>query len=214
MILGTNKRTKNVTLPKCLTINDNIIELTEKNKYLGVTLNSQLTFKDHINSCIGLTASKTNTLIFLRKYLNSEILVKIYKTNKLPILDYANVKKQRSQNRALRINFRNHPHISKEELHLKANLATLQQRADKQILCNYFKRSCNPLKYPQLSNTGITRQNQKIRFDIPMPVIERFKHFTIYYGAKLWDTLPKETQFADSYLSFKSRISARPDFDR
>lgn len=223
MILGTNKRSKNVTLPVNITINDNTLELTETYKYLGVSLNSQLTFKEHINSCIGLTASKINVLVFLKKYVSCVILLKVYKTNILPILEYANVldplvpkqlliKKQRSQNRALRIIFKQQQSINKLDLHRKAKLATLHQRADKQILCNFYKRSLKPDKYPQLDNTGITRLNLKIRFNMPMPTIERFKQFTTYYGMKLWDELPKETQMADSYLSFKNRVLNKPDF--
>lgn len=48
--------------------------------------------------------------------------------------------------------------------------------------------------YPQLPTTGITRQNAKIRFDIPMPAIERFKYFPHYYGTKSWDSLDHRTQ--------------------
>lgn len=212
-------------LPANITISGNSLELTDTYKYLGVTLNSQLTFKEHINSCIGLTASKLNTLVFLKKYVNCDTLLKVYKTNILPILEYANVlhpliskqllnKKQRIQNRALRIIFKQQQTLSKTELHIKAKLAPLHQRADKQILCNYYKRSLKLNKYHQSANTGITRLNQKIRFDLPMPTVERYKHFTAYYGMKLWDRLSKETQLADSYLSFKNRIGNEPDFDR
>lgn len=142
MILGTNRRSKKPNIPNELTINNNPIELVHKYKYLGLTLNSQLTFSDHMNSCIGLASSKLKTLAFLKNYIDHSLLLRIYKTSILPLLEYANIinplipnhlliKKQRLQNRALRIIYSHLPNMSKEELHQKAKLATLKQRADK-----------------------------------------------------------------------------------
>lgn len=87
MILGTTKRTRKVALPNKLTINNNPIELTDKYKYHSVTLNSQLTFFEHMNSCVGVAASKINNLTFLHKYSNHQILLTIYKTSILQKLE-------------------------------------------------------------------------------------------------------------------------------
>lgn len=137
MILGTNRRTKNVILPTELTINEIPLEITDKYKYLGVTINSQLTFAEHISTCVGIAAGKIRTLTFLKNYIDYKLLIRIYKTSILPILEYANIidplipkhiliKKQRMQNRALRIIFSHLHNESRQELHLKARLATLK----------------------------------------------------------------------------------------
>lgn len=74
-----------------------------------------------------------------------------------------------------------------EDLHIKANLTNISQRADKQILCMKLKRPYNDTTYPQIISSEITRQSQKIRFDLPMPTVDRYKYFPNYYGSKLYN---------------------------
>lgn len=122
-----------------------------------------------------------------------------------------NKKIQRLQNRALRIIYDKHD--SPEELHIKARLTAIQQRADKQLLNLMYQRSLTPSKYPQINNQQTaTRTSEKVRFEIPRPNSERFKNFPHYRGVQLWDTLNVDTQRAPSYLYFKSRIPRDPDF--
>lgn len=81
-------------------------------------------------------------------------------------------KLQRLQNRALRIIYDHRDNL--EELHCRANIAALRQRADKQLLNLMYRRSLNP-KYPQVMNLSstTTRASAKIRFDTPRPKVER-----------------------------------------
>lgn len=125
-----------------------------------------------------------------------------------------NGKKQKLQNRALRIIFAHEDYLSREELHFKANLTSIEQRADKQLLCTMYKRSLNPVMYPQLLSTGNTRSSENIKFKIPLPKYERYKHYPLYHGAKLWDLLTPQIQRSGSRLAFKNQLPRGPDFIR
>lgn len=224
MTLGTNRRINNlIALPTNIHIDQTPIEHVSNYKYLGIILNNQLTFKEQINMTVGIVAPKVNALFYLKRYVNYKTLLQIYKTTILPLMEYSNIaypliskslniKKQRLQNRALKIIYSHQTNISLEEMHTNAKLTSLSQRADKQILSMMFKRSLLPDTYKQLSSEGITRLNQKIRFDNPKPNLERFKYFPQYYGSNLWNALDHSTQKSESFALFKSRIPRTPDF--
>lgn len=201
------------------------LEIVQSYKYLGVELNPQLTLNEHIQTKINLVSAKINTLSYLKKYINHTTLLMIYKATILPIMEYSNIlsslipknlarKKQSLQNRALKIIFSHELQSSKEDLHLKAKLTSISQRADKQLLCSMFKRSHQPEKYAQIDRGGITRQSDKVKFDLPRPRIERFKAFPHYRGANLWDSLSCAHQHALSLLSFKNQLGKQPNFEQ
>lgn len=62
MILGTNKRTKLQELPRNLRMNYNTLELVLTYKYLGLTMNNQLTFKEHTERTINFVSYRINSL--------------------------------------------------------------------------------------------------------------------------------------------------------
>lgn len=66
MILGTIRRISRPILPLTPSINSTPLEVVNSYKYLGVNLNSQLNFNEHIQQTIGLAASKINTLPYLK----------------------------------------------------------------------------------------------------------------------------------------------------
>lgn len=221
MILGTNNN--KITIPCDIKIDSVRLELVNNYKYLGLLFNSQLTFQEQTHKTLGMVASKINALHYLKRYVNWKILLTIYKTTILPIMEYSNftypliaknliLKKQRLQNRALKIVFSHEPDLSIEDMHINSKLTSLSQRADKQILLMMYKRSLSPNLYKQLPSDGITRSNLKIRFDNPKPNIEQYKYFPQYYGTKLWDKLDGTVQRSDSYALFKSRLPRTPNF--
>ena len=113
MVFGSRskvKKAKNVTvnmkgvaLKKVLTF-----------KYLGLTLDQTLNYNHHVSSVIRTVMHKMTLLAKMKKYLNTDVALLIYKAMLLPYLDYADVifnksnsldldKLQRLQNRCLRI---------------------------------------------------------------------------------------------------------------
>lgn len=91
MILGTNRHTKLDNLPIPLSLNSQPLDIVPTYKYLGLTLNSQLTFREHTTQIINFASYRINSLIFFKKYVNHNTLLQIYKTTILPIFEYANI---------------------------------------------------------------------------------------------------------------------------
>lgn len=88
---------------------------------------------------------------------------------------------QRLQNRALQIIYNSHSPL--QELHTRAKLQPVRQRADRQLMFLMYRKSLLPETYPQLTNPAIeTRTFDKIRFDILRPGLEKFKNFPCYRG--------------------------------
>ena len=80
------------------------------------------------------------------------------------------------------------------------------ERADKQLLNLMYKRVNNSM-YPKETLNGITRQQEKIKFQTERPRCERYKNFPLYYGSKLWDSLASTTQKCENITTFKNQIN-------
>lgn len=217
MILGRVRNPSQIRQLPDLRMNNMVLGYTDSYKYLGLRLNSQLTLTQHINSTIALVANKLKTFTTVRQYIGTETSLLVYKTMILPLFEYSNLvyslvpvalrkKLQRLQNRSLRIIFFRDSHLATSQLHDKAKLVPLSQRADTQLLCLMFRRSFDNNKFPLLPPTVETRSMHKIKFQIPRPKKERFRHFPVYRGSQLWDNLPADVQQADSYQGFKSKV--------
>lgn len=225
MYLGANQRVTSRLKPPILTLNGTPLQTTYQYKYLGLTLTPELTFEGQTQKSIGLVTSKINTLAYLRKYVGVATSLQIYKTTILPLMEYANItytlvpaqlrkKLQRLQNRALKIIFKKHDSHMLPDLHTQAKLTSLDQRASRQLTCLMYKRSRDPTKYPLHIPPRATRQNEKIRFDLPKPNYEKFKKFPLYVGSKLWEELDHTTQRIPDYLHFKASLPKCPNFTR
>lgn len=158
MVMGTNKATNKFILARSLEIDGIILDVVPKYKYLALQLNLSLTLIDNVNETIGMVSSKLNTLIHIKKYVHNSTLLTVYKGAILPIIEYGNItnsliskthykKLQRLQNRALSIIFSNVCNLSLEDKHIKAKLPTVVQKADRQLLCLMYRRSCQPDLY-------------------------------------------------------------------
>lgn len=170
-----------------------------------------------------MVTSKVNTLAHLPKYVGTSTSLQIYKTTILPLMEYANFtytlvpvqlrkKLQRLQNKALKIIYKTQDSQTLQELHTIAKLTSVDQRANKQLICLMYKRSHNPSDYPLHATSRSTRLNEKVRFKIPKPNNEKFKKFPLYVGSNLWDELDQSIQRTPEYSIFKARLPKLPDF--
>ena len=89
---------------------------------------------------------------------------------------------------------------------MRARLNRLTERADKQLLNLMYKRVNNSM-YPKETLNGITRQQEKIKFQTERPRCERYKNVPLYYGSKLWDSLASTTQKCENITTFKNQIN-------
>ena len=82
MLFGSRHKLKRTKCHK-LQINDPKLEFVSQYKYLGVILDSNLTFTKHLNNVI-----RINLLAKVRRYLDNQASLIIYKTMILPYFDY------------------------------------------------------------------------------------------------------------------------------
>ena len=156
MLFGSRvrlKRTKRLNLY----INNTSIDFVHQYKYLGVILDSHLTFNKHLNNIIKITAHKINLLAKVRQYLTEFASVTIYKTMILPYFDYGDIlfmnsskkllgKLDRLQKRAVKICLRLGLDTPEDILLNNAKIAKLEKRCDAHLL-NYMYKKKNVYIY-------------------------------------------------------------------
>ena len=217
LIFGTSKRVKKAGLIR-LTINNEPIQQVPSYKYLGMILDSSLTFKPHLASVVRSVSHKIYLLSRIRKFLSNRTALLVYKTMVLPFFDYADVvyhnansndleKLQRLQNRALKLCLGFHKREDTEMVHRSAKVPLLENRRRSHVYNFMFKRK--EMKYNLDVPTIGTRSADSPRFILPNPNLECYKRSLEYSGAKAWNNLPKELKLIPNYLSFKNQIHKR-----
>ena len=94
--------------------------------------------------------------------------------------------------------------IPRIELHKEAKLLSLRQRREKQLLILLYKLSKKGI-LRKITNRA-TRQQEKYVFRTDTKIGKKYEESPYYQGTKLWDKLPKETQFSENVHEFKKRI--------
>ena len=203
---------------KCKNLSVNIqgvqLKLVPSFKYLGFTLDSTLNFSHHIASVVKVVSYKMTLLAKMKKYLNDNSALQIYKTMLLPYFDYADVifdqankkdadKLQILQNKCLRICMYKDRRYSTDRAHKLANVPFLTDRRRAHI-CNFmYKRKSN---LALLNRREIhTRAHDAPLFNVPIPRCEAFKRSVSFHGSNIWNGLQANLRNIDSYKSFKYR---------
>ena len=158
------------------------VEIVPKFKYLGLILDSKLSFQPHRADLIRRVQHKLYFLAKIRCYLTTYAALLIYKTTILPLLEYADYiynpetkyeenKLQLLQNKALRIVYKvqlgRDRTTRSNELHSRANIIHLKDSRKQHLLHYAFDLSQNP------GNRDMrpirTRLHDGIRLLIPNP---------------------------------------------
>ena len=201
---------------KCKHVNIQIggekLKLVPCFKYLGITLDSTLNFNKHITSVIKLICHKMILLAKLKRYLNNDSALLIYKTMLLPYFDYADVivckanckdinKLQTLQNKCLRICSGMDKYFNTKRVHKLANVPFLKDRREAHV-CNFmYKRKNNKAL---LNRREIrTRAHDAPLFNVPVPRCEAFKRSICFHGSNSWNNLDAETRNIANYSMFK-----------
>ena len=123
ILFESAKKVKNTIIPK-LILNNEQIEYVSNYRYLGIIVDSSLTFKNQMQNTIKIVAHKISLLQKIRHFITQTAAIPIYKTMILPYFDYGDIilynfptkisnKLQALQDRALKICYkpRNHTHV-------------------------------------------------------------------------------------------------------
>ena len=203
-MIFTNKNSSKPNID--LKIDGHKIEQTLKTKFLGVIIDSQLTWKYHINYICGKIARGIGIIIKARKLLNRETLITLYYSFIYPYLQYCNhvwgstcitfLKKLHVlQKRIVRVIAGAKPREHSEPLFKNLNILSIFQinvyaigkfmykvyhRETLNVFISMFKENSSVHRYP-------TRQASQ--FHPPLPKKELRKSSLCYRGALIWNKI-------------------------
>ena len=188
------------------------LEVVDSYKYLGVTLDTHLTYKPHIKNTINKVTHKLSLLTKIRKYVDVHTSLIIYKTMILPHFDYGDViyaagsqenlnELQKLQNKCLRICTKAPLDINIDRLHSLSKLSKLEKRRNTHLLNLMYSRK-NDEAY--IDNRPIpTRQHTSITFKIPFSDKTTVQKSVLIRGANAWNILPDNIRDLPSKDEFK-----------
>ena len=181
-------------------------------KYLGLILDPTLNYNNHLLSVIRAVLFKMSLLAKVKKYLNNDTALQIYKSMVLPYLDYADVifskangtmldKLQRLQNRCLKICAGFNMLHDTNQLHKSLKVPFLKDRRRAHVL-NFMYNRKN--KTELLNKREIrTRAHDAPLFNVYIPRCEAFKRSVGYFGSVDWNELSVEARNRNPFLVFK-----------
>ena len=88
LLLGSRNKLTRVGYTKTLNISGNVLNFADKYKYLGTTLDKEMTLNGLLVDVKKSVLNKLFTLRKLRKYITEKCSISIYKQTILPIFDY------------------------------------------------------------------------------------------------------------------------------
>ena len=208
----------NVNHPPQVTMGEHILEMTRTYTYLGVVLDSQLSFKPYIKQVKRAASYKLKLLRKIRKLLTEKAAVTIAKSMVIPVMDYGNMfltgcniddlsDLDTIQNHALRCayNIFNPQDLHVNLLLLRANAMTLKKKRVLQLMCSIKRNISNGLFQIQ-TPVRYTRIHQGPIIKLPKPQTETFKKKPFYYGCNIWNNLPPDCRIEEDMDVFKDNI--------
>ena len=224
MFFGTRQRVKKAK-GNVLLINGTQIQAVPTYKYLGLTLDSTLSFAYHVKSVMSMVAYKTHLLSKIRRYMTEEVALKIYKSMIIPYFDYGDViygcasnegldKIQRLQNRCLKICKNYNARFHTRALHLETGFPSLSARRIAHVNNFMFSRLSDKSKVDVRDIP--TRAHDAPLFRVKIPALEAYKRSVEYRGSIQWNQLSGETRGIDDVKVFKKdqkrkMLSSIPD---
>ena len=195
------------------------LERVGSEKDLGVIIDKDLKFSDHITS---ITVKALRVLFTIKRTIitrNSEVILKLYKALVRPLLEYAQVvwqprllqdchKIERVQRLATKLitNVRNLPYNERLRALKLPSLQHRRKRGDMIMLyqCSHNMVKCNIPLY-QFAHQRITR-GHKYKMAIQRSEKNVRKNFFTHRAAPVWNSLPEETVNAKTVNIFKRKL--------
>ena len=207
-------RDKTIGHPNCQ------ISQCHQYNYLGVTLDECLNMQANFNNVFKKFSHKNYQFAKIRKYVDTNTRILIYKQTVLPLVEYVSFmmslnnmsdieKLQRLQNRSLRLCYNiNRPcDINTNLLHENANVEKLCNRRNLALLCIMYDLRQKGL-YERKANR-VTRAAEGYTFDLTVPHMGVYAKSPYYVGASMWNALPVNIQNLNSKERFKCEIKER-----
>ena len=223
------KKTKHMIVPRHFdslkTLNDrhvNISGLPLTNsgsyKYLGVVIDSGLTFDAMLDNTYNKANRKLYILKRIRPYITNSITLLIYKTCVLPLMEYADFlvesgaktkvdKLERIQKRAIRCaDLGKHRGSDYNDLMELYGIEPLWKRRKHHHLLVMYRHAQDTANL-NCSRPGIIlRSSTKIKFRNRKTALTKVQKSPYNRGVSLWDRLPADVQRATTKVKFKNMV--------
>ena len=207
MVIGSRQRLATFDDPElCVTVNNAPVKQVKSAKTLGMTLDENLTWRDHVEVISKKISSGIGALKRIRELIDQETAIKAYQGFIEPYFSYCapvwdglghtlSDRLQKLQNRAARVITRSSYDISSNLLldQLKWNNLSVNRLKQKAIL---MYKTLNG-QTPQYLNEMFTSRrcqyplrNSNGKLFIPKPNTDYLKRSFSYSGAILWNNLP------------------------
>ena len=219
MLITTRQKRQNLeTKLRPLTINNQIIDEVDNHKVLGVTIDNNLSWTNHLTSLCKRICVKTHQLSKIKHFLNLHSRNLFFKTQIQSLIDYsstlwdtasANTLKPliRLHKRAIKLVLQKTTSLTDDD-YKSLNVLPIYKRLNfnKGILMHKIITGKAP---PYLTNSfSINQSRCKLNIHVPNPRIDLYKSSLTYSGAKLWNSLPTPVKESKSTNIFKQRYSS------
>ena len=214
MVFGTPNMLHKGPVPD-IELNGELLQVVSTYKYLGITLDTRLSYNVHVSKTIANVTAKLKQFKRMRNFLNAKAALMVYKNMMLPILEYGDVfltaasvtnkkKLQILQNKCLRCALGKDVETSIIDLHAEANLFLLKYRREQHLLNFMYDQAQNPDMLKRKTEYAIrTRSSKKKLLRVKRPYSEKFKRSLAYMGPKKWNQLSEELHHAKSKNLYK-----------
>ena len=222
------------TQPKCnmfkdleLKVNNETIVQSNSVKYLGIKLDSQLTYGSHVEYVRSKTVGKIKLLGRIAPIIKRHTALYLYKSLILPIFDYCSFiidgmsqqscqTLQKLQNLACQNILRVDTKSRTRDLHTELGLDYLAVRRKQQMACEMFKISqsmvpCKVIQHFKPSHEAharSTRLTSSNNYCLPNFKLEMCRRQFVYKGPSIWREVPTELKGAGNIRTFRSGIRA------
>ena len=222
ILVGRNSVLNKVDLPS-LTFGSNIINVSRVVRNLGVYIDNNLTFSDHVNHMVRNVYVDLKRLRNIRHLISHEVLVLLVNSVVLSKLDYcncllANATKsalrplQIAQNDAARLVFGRSRHSSATDLLKQLHWLPIEQRIKYKVCTHVFKslHSQSPGYVTSLLNRHIPSRNlrsQNQHFLVKPKTHRKIGEQSFAFSGPLfWNGLPGRLRESDNLQKFKSDL--------
>ena len=88
LLISSRQKLLNIDCTQCLLLGDDPIAYCNKYKYLGITLDSEMTLTNLLSDTKRIASNRLFNLRKLRRYITEKAAISIYKSTILPVFDY------------------------------------------------------------------------------------------------------------------------------
>ena len=212
MTFASSKKLNKIRKPK-ISLNGEDIKSVLSYKYLGVTLDQELNFAMYVRNMIKRLRFKSILLYRSRKYMSKPVLLRVYKSHVLPVIDYCDIlyagtnvvvldTLQRVQNKCLKTCMGMHILTATEKVHADAKMPTLENRRKYHIKLYGYKRAQNP-KFLE-HKTRTTRLSTAPLLKYSKLNCAAYRNCPEVLCAQTWNSLKPNLRNIDDFSEFKN----------